>query len=62
MPDASSTTLSTAALRLFIKTIQIHLLRISDMNILSFLHVTLVFVRHLSYYPSAASLVFPYFP
>ncbi|KFY17492.1 hypothetical protein V492_00634 [Pseudogymnoascus sp. VKM F-4246] len=62
MPEASSTTLSTAALRLFIKTTQIHLLRIGDMNILSFLHVTLVFVRHLSYHPSAASLVFPYFP
>ncbi|KFZ18754.1 hypothetical protein V501_01017 [Pseudogymnoascus sp. VKM F-4519 (FW-2642)] len=62
MPSASSTTLSTAALRLFIKTTQIHLLRIGDMNILSFLHVTLVFVRHLSYHTSAASLVFPYFP
>lgn len=62
MPDADSTTLRTAALHLFIQTTEIHLLRIGDMNILSFLHVTLVFIRHLSYYPSATSLIFPHFP
>ncbi|KFY02133.1 hypothetical protein V490_00608 [Pseudogymnoascus sp. VKM F-3557] len=61
IPEADST-LRTAALCLFIQTTEVHLLRIGDMNILSFLHVTLVFIRHLSHYPSAASLIFPHFP
>ncbi|KFZ01478.1 hypothetical protein V500_00744 [Pseudogymnoascus sp. VKM F-4518 (FW-2643)] len=52
----------TAALRLFIQTTEIHLLRIGDINTLSFLHVTLVFIRHLSRHPSAASLIYPHFP
>ncbi|KFY07054.1 hypothetical protein V492_07487, partial [Pseudogymnoascus sp. VKM F-4246] len=54
MPDADSTSSPAlppkfaAALRLFIQTTKIHLLRIGDTNTLSFLHVTLVFIRHLS--------------
>ncbi|KFY94734.1 hypothetical protein V498_03751 [Pseudogymnoascus sp. VKM F-4517 (FW-2822)] len=52
----------TAALCLFIQTTKIHLLRIGSINTLSFLHVTLVFIHHLSRHPSAASLIYPYFP
>ncbi|OBT63800.1 hypothetical protein VE03_06930 [Pseudogymnoascus sp. 23342-1-I1] len=52
----------SAALRLFIQTTKIHLLRIGDTNTLSFLHVTLVFIRHLTRNPTASSLIFPHFP
>ena len=68
MSDASSTSSPalppkfTAALRLFIQTTKIHLLCIRNINNLSFLHVTLVFIRHLSRHPSAASLIYPHFP
>ncbi|KFY80206.1 hypothetical protein V499_00880, partial [Pseudogymnoascus sp. VKM F-103] len=69
MPDANATTASpalsptfNAALQLFIQTTEIHLLRIGDINTLSFLHVTLVFIRHLARHPSASALIFPYFP
>ncbi|KFY25593.1 hypothetical protein V493_04571 [Pseudogymnoascus sp. VKM F-4281 (FW-2241)] len=68
MPDADSTPsppynsdIFDAALRLFIQTTKIHL-RIGDVNTLSFLHVTLVFIRHLSGYPSAVALIYPHFP
>jgi hypothetical protein len=69
--DADATTASpalsptfNAALRLFIQTTKIHLLRIGDINTLSFLHVTLVFIRHIARHPSASAsaLIFPHFP
>ncbi|KAL5351006.1 hypothetical protein ACLOAV_004580 [Pseudogymnoascus australis] len=65
MADVNSAPLPptfTAALRLFTLTTKIHLLRIGDTNTLSFLHVTLVFIRHLARHPPAASLIFPHFP
>ncbi|KAL5349682.1 hypothetical protein ACLOAV_004712 [Pseudogymnoascus australis] len=65
MADVNSAPLPptfAAALRLFILTTKIHLLRIGDTNTLSFLHVTLVFIRHLARHPPAASLIFPHFP
>ncbi|KFY95929.1 hypothetical protein V498_03007 [Pseudogymnoascus sp. VKM F-4517 (FW-2822)] len=64
MPDPDSTAPSkfTAARRLFIQAVEIHLFRIGDTNILSFLHVTLVFMYHLARHPPAASLIFPHFP
>ncbi|KAL5344583.1 hypothetical protein ACLOAV_010567 [Pseudogymnoascus australis] len=65
MADVNSAPLPptfAVALRLFILTTKIHLLRIGDTNTLSFLHVTLVFIRHLARYPPAASLIFPHFP
>ncbi|ELR07169.1 hypothetical protein VC83_04915 [Pseudogymnoascus destructans] len=52
----------TASLRLFTQVAKIHLDRIGDINTLSFLHVTLVFIRHLSRHPAAASLIYPHFP
>ncbi|KFX95339.1 hypothetical protein O988_05846 [Pseudogymnoascus sp. VKM F-3808] len=52
----------TAALRLFMQTTKIHLLRIGDINTLSFLHVTLVLIRYLASRPAAASLIYPHFP
>lgn len=51
-----------AALRLFVQTAEIHLLRIGDKNTLSFLHVTLVFIRHVAGYSAAATFLFPSFP
>ncbi|KAL5344397.1 hypothetical protein ACLOAV_010657 [Pseudogymnoascus australis] len=51
-----------AALHLFLQATKIHLLRIGDTNTLSFLHVTLVFIRHISRNPSASFLIFPQFP
>ncbi|KAL5344312.1 hypothetical protein ACLOAV_010741 [Pseudogymnoascus australis] len=64
MPDPDSTAPSkfTAARRLFIQAVEIHLFCISDTNILSFLHVTLVFIYHLARHPPATSLIFPHFP
>ncbi|OBT40533.1 hypothetical protein VE00_08989 [Pseudogymnoascus sp. WSF 3629] len=72
MPHANSTTESPststlpptfdAALRLFVQTAEIHLLRIGDRNTLSFLHVTLVFIRHVAGYSAAATFLFPSFP
>ncbi|KFY96774.1 hypothetical protein V500_02324 [Pseudogymnoascus sp. VKM F-4518 (FW-2643)] len=67
--NADSTTLPTptlsptfnAALCLFIQTTNTHLLRVNDTNTLSFIHVTLVFIRYLAHFPSAASLIFPKF-
>ncbi|OBT83089.1 hypothetical protein VE02_08600 [Pseudogymnoascus sp. 03VT05] len=68
MPDADSTSTPalsptfTASLRLFSQVAKIHLARIGDINTLSFVHVTLVFIRHLSRHPAAASLIYPHFP
>ena len=68
MPDADSASSPappptfTAALRLFIQTTKIHLLRIGDTNTLSFLHVTLVLIHCLAEQPAAASLIYPHFP
>lgn len=45
------------SLRLFNKTIEVHLQRIGDINILSFLHATLVFIRHASTYPEAMRIL-----
>ncbi|KFZ00822.1 hypothetical protein V501_10435 [Pseudogymnoascus sp. VKM F-4519 (FW-2642)] len=60
-PPALSPTF-TASLNLFAQTAKIHLGRIGDINTLSFVHVTLVFLRHLSRHPAAASLIYPHFP
>jgi hypothetical protein len=68
MRDADTTSVPalsptfTASLRLFTQVAKIHLDRIGDSNTLSFLHVTLVFIRHLSRHPAAASLIYPHFP
>lgn len=50
------------ALRLFNQTTLVHLQRIGDTNVLSFIHVTLVFMRHMSQNPSAMRLLAPDFP
>jgi hypothetical protein len=49
------------ALRLFNLTTKIHVLRPGDTNTLPYLHVTLVFLRHIACYPRA-ELIFPTFP
>jgi hypothetical protein len=45
------------ALHLFNKTLHVHLQRIEDINVLSFLHVTLVFIRHMSNVPGAMEIL-----
>lgn len=50
------------ALSLFNGTYDIVSRRFGDPNILSFLHVTLVFVYHLTFYPDAMAYVSPAFP
>ncbi|KFY80211.1 hypothetical protein V499_00885 [Pseudogymnoascus sp. VKM F-103] len=60
-PPALSPTF-TASLNLFAQTAKIHLGRIGDINTLSFVHVTLVFLRHLASHPAAKPLIYPHFP
>jgi hypothetical protein len=50
------------ALDLFNQTTQAHLQRIGDINILSFLHVTLVFIRYMSNIPGAMDILKVDFP
>jgi hypothetical protein len=45
------------ALHLFNKTLQVHLQRIGDTNVLSFLHVTLVFIRYMANIPGAMEIL-----
>ena len=45
------------ALHLFNKTLQVHLQRIGDTNVLSFLHVTLVFIRYMSNIPRVIDIL-----
>lgn len=65
--DTKDTTVSTStqlsnALRLFTGTYDIVCRRFGDNNILPFLHVTLVFVYHLTFCPDAMAHVAPHFP
>jgi len=50
------------ALRLFNGTLEVVLTRLGDMNVLPFLHVTLAFMHHLSFYPEAMSYLAPGYP
>jgi hypothetical protein len=50
------------SLRLFNQTVEVHLHRIGDKNVLSFLHVTLVFMIHICGIPSAIKLLEDSFP
>ncbi|KAL2132541.1 hypothetical protein VTI74DRAFT_3652 [Chaetomium olivicolor] len=50
------------ALRLFTSTYNIVCRRFGDYNILSYLHVTLVFIYHLTFCPDAMAHVAPHFP
>ncbi|KAK4243403.1 hypothetical protein C7999DRAFT_36275 [Corynascus novoguineensis] len=50
------------ALRLFTETYDIVCRRFGDPNVLSFLHVTLVFIHHLTFSPDAMAHVAPHFP
>ncbi len=50
------------ALNLFNKTAEIHFKRLGDMNVLSFAHVTLVFLRYMSNLPGAMVILAPAFP
>ncbi|KAL2168383.1 hypothetical protein VTG60DRAFT_7362 [Thermothelomyces hinnuleus] len=50
------------ALRLFTETYDIVCRRFGDPNVLSFLHVTLVFIHHLTFCPDAMAHVAPHFP
>ncbi|KAK4206116.1 hypothetical protein QBC37DRAFT_301453 [Rhypophila decipiens] len=50
------------ALRLANKTHSVVLQRVGDLNILPYLHVTLAFIYHLTYYPEAMAYVAPEFP
>jgi hypothetical protein len=50
------------ALRLFAGTYDIVCRRFGDPNVLPFLHVTLVFVHHLTFCPDAMAYVAPHFP
>ena len=52
----------TDALRLFNGTVDVVCRRFGDPNILPFLHVTLVFLHHLTFYPDAMAHVAPSFP
>jgi hypothetical protein len=47
---------------LFMRTYDIVCRRFGDRNILPFLHVTLVFVHHLTFYPEAMAHLTPHFP
>ncbi|KAK4243072.1 hypothetical protein C7999DRAFT_18519 [Corynascus novoguineensis] len=50
------------ALRLFTETYSIICRRFGDPNVLSFLHVTLVFIHHLTFIPDAMAHIAPHFP
>lgn len=50
------------ALKLANRTYNIVLRRFGDPNIIPYLHVTLVFIYHLTYYPEAMAYVAPEFP
>ncbi|KAJ4298763.1 hypothetical protein N0V88_003795 [Collariella sp. IMI 366227] len=66
-PSSRRTTAENAkkfphALRLFLGTYNIVCRRFGDNNILSFLHVTLVFIHHLTFLPDAMVHIAPLFP
>ncbi|KAJ4288316.1 hypothetical protein N0V88_007354 [Collariella sp. IMI 366227] len=66
-PSSRRTTAKNAkkfpyALRLFLGTYNIVCRRFGDTNILSFLHVTLVFIHHLTFLPDAMVYIAPLFP
>ena len=58
-PDENSKATATFqnALSLFNKTLQVHIQRIGDINVLSFLHVILVFIRYMSHVPGAMEIL-----
>lgn len=59
---SNSTHTFSQALRLFNITAKIHIQRIGDTNVLSFLHVTLVFLRYISKLAGALDMIGPDFP
>jgi hypothetical protein len=61
-PTETDSIIFEGAKQTFTKTVDIHLQRVGDPNILSFLHVTMVFMVHLSYSVKALSLLEAVFP
>ena len=50
------------ARHLFVHAIDINCQRVGDPNILSFIHITLIFMVHLSHFPATMGLISNYFP
>jgi len=60
--DNNNALVFEGARQLFVQTVEIHLQRVGDPNILSFLHVTMVFMVYVSYSDAAMKLLDASFP
>jgi hypothetical protein len=60
--DNTNVLVFEGARQVFIQTVEIHLQRVGDPNILSFLHVTMVFMVYVSYSANAMKLLGAIFP